>query len=167
MAENPQQLDRSWNLQSNFATGPVVVDKLVPPNYGRIRTPFVYTWRHQSIDNVFDWGANQHSLYLPESLRVIGSIYLRIELPVLASSTYKKYPGLYIIKSLRFLSAGQEIYTCDYADFLTDYCQSLTEEHLKNFRKTYLGCVGGASIVTRVVLLHPAAELGLHGEERL
>ena len=154
MAENPQQVIRSWNLQSNFATGPVVVDKLVPPTYGRIRTPFVYTWRHQSISDTLNWGEKQFSIYLPESLRVVGSIYLRIELPVLASGVYKDYPGLYIIDSLRFMSAGQEVYTCDYADFLSDYCQSLTEEHLKNFRKTYLGhSGGGASLAKRTVLL--------------
>ena len=154
MAENPQQIIRSWNLQSNFATGPVVVDKLVPPTYGRIRTPFVFTWRHQSISDTLDWDQKQFSIYLPESLRVVGSIYLRIELPPLASGTYKDYPGLYIIKSLRFMSAGQEVYTCDYADYMSDYCQSLTEEHLKNFRKTYLGHTqGAASLDERVVLL--------------
>ena len=154
MAENPQQIIRSWNLQSNFATGPVVSDKLVPPTYGRIRTPFCYTWRHQSINDTLDWDSKQFSIYLPESLRVVGSIYLRIELPVLQSGTYKAYPGLYVIKSLRFMSAGQEVYTCDYADYISDYCQSLTEEHLKNFRGTYLGHTQGSlSLDARVVLL--------------
>ena len=92
--ENPENIIRSWNVQSNFAAGPVVADRLVPPQYGRIRTPFVQTWREEA------------GIYLPESLRVI-------ELPV-ANATYKDYPGLYAIKTIRLLSAGQEVYTCDY-----------------------------------------------------
>ena len=151
--ENPRQIIRSWNLQSNFATGPVTVDKLVPPTYGRIRTPFVHTWREESITGV-KWGKKQHSISLPESLRVVGAIYLRIELPALGNGTYKAYPGLYIIDNIRLMSAGQEVYTCDYADFLSDYCQSLTEEQLRNFRGTYLGHSGaGLTLNSRTVLL--------------
>ena len=152
--ENPRQIIRSWNLQSNFATGPVVVDKLVPPTYGRIRTPFVFTWREEALATTLTWGAKQHSIYLPESLRVVGSIYLKVKLPVIGNGTYKDYPGLYIIDTIRIMSAGQEVYTCDYADFLTDYCQSLSEEHLRNFRGTYLGhSQGAASLDARTVLL--------------
>ena len=111
--ENPENIIRSWNVQSNFAAGPVVADRLVPPQYGRIRTPFVQTWREEAVSSTLDWGANNFSIYLPESLRVVSSMYLRIQLPV-ANSAYKDYPGLYAIKTIRLLSAGQEVYTCDF-----------------------------------------------------
>ena len=78
--ENPQNIIRSWNLQSNFATGPVVADKLTPPQYGRIRTNFVNTWREEKVDSRLDWGVSNFSVYLPESLRVVASIYLRVSL---------------------------------------------------------------------------------------
>ena len=122
--ENPQNIITSWNLQSNFATGPVVVDKLVPPRYARIRTNFIQTWREEALTSQLDWGKTVN-IYLPESLRVVSSIFLRIPLPVLGSASYKAYPGLYAIKEIRLLSAGQEVYPCRYADFLVDYCQSL------------------------------------------
>ena len=34
MAENPQNIIRSWNVQTNFAGGPVTYNKLVPPPMG-------------------------------------------------------------------------------------------------------------------------------------
>ena len=107
MAENPQNIIRSWNLQTSFATGPVVTDKLVPPPYGRIRTNFVQTWRTQALSNV-DWGVQNFSIYLPESLRVVSAIYLKLEVPANGSASYKAYPGLYAIRSMRLLSGGQE-----------------------------------------------------------
>ena len=149
--ENPQNIITSWNLQSNFATGPVTVDKLVPPRFTRIRTNFVQTWREEALTSQLDWGKTVN-IYLPESLRVVSSIFLRIPLPVLGSASYKAYPGLYIIKEIRLLSAGQEVYTCRYADFLADYCASLNNQTLKNFAKTYLG-TDTASLDARVVML--------------
>ena len=149
--ENPQNIITSWNLQSNFATGPVTVDKLVPPRFTRIRTNFVQTWREEALTSQLDWGKTVN-IYLPESLRVVSSIFLRVPLPVLGSASYKAYPGLYIIKEIRLLSAGQEVYTCRYADFLADYCASLNNQTLKNFAKTYLG-TDTASLDARVVML--------------
>ena len=57
-SENPKNIIRSWNLQQNFASGPIVQDSLTPPVYGRIRTPFVGTWREQQLENALDWEAN-------------------------------------------------------------------------------------------------------------
>ena len=139
MAENPQNIIRSWNLQTNFATGPVVQDKLVPPKFGRIRTNFVTTWREENITNL-DWDASNVSVYLPESLRVVSSIYLKVSLPALGGgAAYKPYPALYIIRTLRLLSAGQEVYSCDCGVMFADYLQSLTDEQVTVFGKTYLG----------------------------
>ena len=56
--ENPTNIRNSWGLQSNFANGPIAVNKLVPPTYSRIRTLFLQTWREQSVDNSLDWGKN-------------------------------------------------------------------------------------------------------------
>ena len=138
--ENPQNIIRSWNLQTNFATGPVFQDKLVPPKFGRIRTNFVTTWREENCLPCLDFGAENISVYLPESLRVVSSIYLRIDLPALpGNAAYKDYPALYVIKTLRLLSGGQEIYACDCAVMFGDYLQSLNDEQVRVFGKTYLG----------------------------
>ena len=48
MPSNPQNLIRSWNTQANFANGRVVMDRLTPPAFTRIRTPFVMTWREDN-----------------------------------------------------------------------------------------------------------------------
>ena len=138
-SENPQNIIRSWNTQANFANGRVLMDRLVPPAFSRIRSTFVTTWREDSatVANL-DWGATNFSIYLPESLRVVRAIFLKIECPA-SSANFKAYPGLQIIKTLRVLSAGQEVYTADCERFLVDYCQSLSEEQLKRFSEAYLG----------------------------
>ena len=166
MAENPQNIIRSWNLQTSFATGPVVTDKLVPPPYGRIRTNFVQTWRTQALSNV-DWGVQNFSIYLPESLRVVSAIYLKLEVPANGAASYKAYPGLYAIRSMRLLSGGQEVYTCDrYSDFLSDYYQSLDERQLKYFADCYLGgqtAAGSARTLLLPMLIPNSAYLNRNG----
>ena len=132
--ENPQNIVRSWNTQANFANGRVLMDRLVPPAFSRIRTTFVTTWREDAatVANL-DWDSKNFSIYLPESLRVVRAIFLKVECPLIASTAFKPYPGLQVIKSLRILSAGQEVYTADNERFLVDYCQSLSEEQLNRF----------------------------------
>ena len=128
MAENPQNIIRSWNVQTNFAGGPVTYNKLVPPPYGRIMWNYVQTWREVSAGlGDLDWGAKYFSFYLPKAVRVLGAMYLRIRLPALASGTYKQYPAIYAIKEIRLLSGGKEVYTAPYTLFLADHMQSLTE----------------------------------------
>ena len=104
--ENPQQIIRSWGLTKTFATGPVTVDRLVPPTYGKTRTNFVKTWRTETLGTRLDWGVQNFSYYLPESLRVVSNMYLRIQLPTISGSNFKPYPGLYAVKTVRLLSAG-------------------------------------------------------------
>ena len=79
--ENPQQLIRSWALQGSFANGAVSQDKLVPREFTRIRTPFVNTWRQEQLASTCDWESQAFSWHVPESLRIVSSMFLRIELP--------------------------------------------------------------------------------------
>lgn len=151
--ENPENIIRSWNVQTNFATGPVTADQLVPPQYSRIRTPFLLTWREESCNSTLDWGSQNFSIYLPESLRVVNDIYLRIQLPALASSTYKKHPGLYAIKTIRIVSQGQEVYSCDYMQFMADHLQQYSDEEVLDFGKVFLGTEDALSLDARDVLL--------------
>ena len=152
-SENPQNIIRSWNTQANFANGRVLMDRLVPPAFSRIRSTFVTTWREDSatVANL-DWGSTNFSIYLPESLRVVRAIFLKIEIPA-SSANFKSYPGLQIVKSLRVLSAGQEVYTADCERFLVDYCQSLSEEQLKRFSEAYLGHASPIGTGARTVLI--------------
>lgn len=143
--ENPSQLIRSWALQGSFSSGAVVQDKLVPKRFARIRTPFVNTYRTEAISSQLDWGTQAFSFYLPESLRVISSMFLEIPLPALAGGKlYKTIPGFYAVKRIRFLSAGQESYSCEVGQYLRDYVESLTSEKADRFCKTYLGYVSDA-----------------------
>ena len=153
--ENPQQIIRSWGLQGSFSNGPVVQDKLVPTKFTRIRTPFVQSWREETLSNNLDWGSQSFSYYFPESLRVISAMYLKIHLPSIQTSVYKDNPGMYAIETIRFLSAGQEAYHCDVKQYLRDYLESLNDEHYAPFTETYLGNTGGAASGAARVLLIP------------
>ena len=93
--ENPQNIIRSWNQVQSFNTGPVIEDKLAPVDYGRIRTLFTHTWREEKLSANLDWDSQAFSVYLPESLNVVSSVFLKIDLPALGSDTYKKYPGIF------------------------------------------------------------------------
>ena len=164
--ENPSQIIQSWGLTKNFAAGPTTVDKLVPPTYGKIRTPFVQTWREERLNDSLDWDNTQgFSYYLPESLRVISSMFL-ITCPAISGSNFKPYPGLYAVRTVRLLSAGQEIYTCDVGAFLRDYCESLSDEELESFGRIYLGHTS-ASATARTflipILLPNSAYMQRHG----
>ena len=151
--ENQENIIRSWNVQTNFATGPVTADQLVPPQYSRIRTPFLLTWREEQCNSVLNWGSKNFSVYLPESLRVVNDIYLRIKLPELASTTYRKYPGLFAIKTIRLLSQGQEVYSCDYMAHMADHLQQYSEEELYDFTNCYLGAEDVLSKDARDIML--------------
>ena len=153
--ENNAQIIRSWGLQGSFSSGPVVQDKLVPTKFTRIRTPFVQSWREESLASNLDWGSQSFSYYFPESLRVISAMYLKINLPAIQTSVYKDNPGVYAIETIRFLSAGQEAYHVDVKQYLRDYLESLNDEHYAPFTETYLGNTGGAASGAARVLLIP------------
>jgi len=151
--ENPEQVIRSFALQSAFGGGPVIEDKLVPKEFGRIKSPFVCTWREEQLSNTLNWGSRGFSFYLPESLRVVSSFYLRVQLPPLLNGAhYKKAAGLYVIENLRFLSAGTEAYNLEPALFLRDYLESLDDNHANEFINTYLGGPGGSGAAREVMI---------------
>ena len=156
-------------MQSNFATGPVRQNKLIPPQFGRTESNFITTWREEQVDSRFDWGTRNFSVLLPESLRVLTSIYIRVDLPAITGDVYKPYPALHILDRLTVLSGGQEVYSCDVAVHLADYCQSLSEEQLKIFGQTYLGnetvMTGAARSVMVPVLLPNSSYLGRNGHD--
>ena len=133
--ENPDEIRRSWALQSAWQTGPKVINKLQPPIFGRISVPFVQTWR-ESGQPTLDWGAQSYSTYIPEGVRCISAAYLHIALP---SAEYQAYPGLNIIDTFRLRSAGQIVYEVDYTQMLVDYCESLSDQKLRHFADIYLG----------------------------
>ena len=165
--ENPAQIIRSWGLTKNFAAGPTTVDKLVPPTYGKVRTNFVQTWRQETLGSSLDWGVQNFSYYLPESLRVVSSMFLRISCPGISGHNFKPFPGLYAVKTVRLLSAGQEVYTCDVGAFLRDYCESLSDEELEAFGRIYLGHTPTPSDTARSflipILLPQSAYMQRHG----
>jgi hypothetical protein len=142
--ENPDEIRRSWALQSNWMTGPKVVNKLQPPAFGRVTTPFVQTWR-ENAEPTLDWTTQNFSVYIPEGVRCISSAYLHISLP---SAEYCAYPGLHIIDTFTLRSAGQIVYTYDYNQVLSDYCESLSDQKLRAFADIYLG--GSAASVSGV-----------------
>ena len=154
--ENIQNLIRSWNMMTSWATGPVVEDKLSPEQYGRIRTLYNHTWREDVMPATFDWGSGPVSAFLPESLYVVSSIYLKIEIPEVASSgVFKPFPGIYALKSLRLMSNGTEVYTVDQNLFFHDYLEGLSDEALRAFGTTYLGSekAGEESGAARTVMI--------------
>ena len=165
--ENPAQIMRSWNLQGTFASGEVKYNKLVPQPWKRIDTLFLQTWREETVSNVLDWGAQNFSFYLPESLRVLSSMYLEIQLPALSGGgSYKAFPALYVIDRLRFLTAGREAYTVDVGLHLRDYLESLETEECKQFADLYLGgttATAAARTIMVPILLPNSAYWHRHG----
>ena len=153
--ENPDQIIRSWGNQGSYSSGRVVSDKLVPEKFRRIRTPFVQTWREETLNNSLDWGSQAFSYLLPKGLRVISSMFLKIDLPAVQTTKYKLNPGMYAIKTVRFLSAGQEAYHVDVAQYLRDYLESLSDEHYGPFTRTYLGNEGGTGTTGARTVLVP------------
>jgi hypothetical protein len=151
--ENPQQLMRSWALQGSFANGAVSQDKLVPREFTRIRTPFINTWRQEQLASTCDWESQAFSWHVPESLRIVSSMFLRIELPATGGGNYKAIPGLYVLDQIRFLSQGSESYKCDPALYLRDYIESLSDEAAKRFCATFLGYKASQDGAPRVLMI--------------
>jgi hypothetical protein len=155
MAENPNEIRRSWNLQANWQSGLPVINKLVPIPFQKIALNFVQTWREENVPTL-DWGAKNFSVVIPEGVRCISAVYLEITLP---SAKYRKYPGLYCIKNFRIRSAGNVVYECDYNQYLADHCESLIQQKLDSFSRIYLGgktdSTGAAARTVKLPLLLP------------
>jgi hypothetical protein len=122
-------------LQSQWQTGPRVINKLVPTAFSKIAVNFVQTWREEALPQL-DWGAKNFSVIIPEGIRCFSAAYLEVDLP---QAKYRKYPGLYIIKNFRIRSAGNIVYEADYNQYLADHCESMQQQKLTQFSRIYLG----------------------------
>ena len=150
--ENPASIIKSFNIQGSFSNASITQDRLVPGKWERVRQPFTRTFRESNLPTNVDWGVT-HSYFLPESLRVVGSIFVEITLPALGNGNYKECPGLYAIQEQRFMSAGTESYKVNPALMLREYVSSLSNEEADQFCRTYLGKKDAVDGSARVILV--------------
>ena len=134
---NPQIAIDSLPLTKSFQLGNVVSNKLVPDGFSKSQNFYLKTWREQSCQNS-SWGETWNYV-LPESLNVVSSHFLEIDLNLLAAGTYKKYPGLYAINRIKLLSNGSEVYDLDYKLYMREFLSSLSDEESLAFVNTYMG----------------------------
>ena len=141
--------------QAKFGSGPVTVDKLQPPTYGRVRTNHVNVFRNEALPSTLDWETSNFSYFFPESLQVVSSAFLRVNLPeIAASGEYRHCPGLYVIDSMRVMSGGNTVYEVpSYRTVLRDYLDSLTDEEYNTFTRAHLGWEPSRSDKARTVHL--------------
>ena len=139
-SENVQPLIASWALSSKYNNGPRIEDRLAPPKYKRINTLHTTVWREEACSSTLNWGTANWSYLFPQSLQVVSSAFIRIQLPALTQGAYRKHVGLHCVKSMRLLSAGNTVYEItDLQTYLRDYMESLTDEEFKVFSEAYLG----------------------------
>jgi hypothetical protein len=133
-----------------------------------VKTLHCHTWREEKLNNILDWGSEYFSIVLPESLRVISSVYLKIELPAISNGVFKDYPAIHAIKRVRIMSNASELYTYDPNLFFHDYMESLTEEQLRAFSRAYLGAKdtqdGAARTIMIPFLLPNSSYMGRTGD---
>ena len=153
-SENVQPIIRSYALASRFANGRVVADRLKPPAYRRIATLHQKSWREEPLSTGCDWDVKNFSFLIPESVTVLSSLFLRIELPELAAGkVYKTNPALYCIKDFRLLSGGNVVYEQDLDAAFRDCLESMTEEEFANFSEAHLGYESTPSNAARTVYI--------------
>ena len=136
--EDPTLFLESLPYSSQWNVGPVNRDNLAASSYARIRQPYIARFRTVPVPGSAVVGAQNVSILLPESLQVMLSCYLRIDLPALtaANSTYRKFVGARVLREIRILSAGQQVMACDYRDVMTDYLAAARQQ---SGQKSYVG----------------------------
>ena len=134
---NPQIAIDSLPLTKSFQLGNVEKNKLVPDGFSKSQNFYLKTWREQSCQNG-TWGETWNYV-LPESLNVVSSHFLEIDLPAIGGGNYKKIPGLYAIDRIKLMSNGSEVYDLDYKLYLREFISSLSDEESLQFCDTYLG----------------------------
>ena len=138
--ENLTPIIQSFSMLNAWNNGRAVKDPLTPSHFYRKPTLFQKAWRTEKASSNLDWGSENFSYLLPESLTVLSSAFLRIELPAVGNGAfYRKNPGMYAVERVRVLSSGNVVYEADPRTFLRDYLESLSNEEYKTFCKTYLG----------------------------
>ena len=140
MSENLNQIVNSFNLNSKFSQGVVESDRLLPSAHRVTQTQYLNTWRRVR-DSGLDYGTSRHIFQLPETCRVISSIFLEIDLPALSGEkTYVQNVGCHIIKTLQIRSNSNVVYDVNhYSETLRDYLESLSTEAYAAFCDAYLG----------------------------
>jgi hypothetical protein len=139
-SENVEPLIASWALSSKYNNGPRIEDRLAPPKYKRINTLHTTVWREEACTSTLNWGTSNWSYLFPQSLQVVSSAFLRIELPAATQGAYKKRVGLHCVKSMRLLSGGNTVYeVTDFKTYLRDYMESLSDEEFNVFSEAYMG----------------------------
>ena len=152
--EDPTLFLESLPYSSQWNVGPVNRDNLAATAYARVRQPYIARFRTIPLPASAVVGAKNVSILLPESLQVMLSCYLRIELPELtAGATYRKFVGARILREIRVLSAGQQVMSCDFRDVMTDYLTNLERSAYESFVNTHLGGRATESATARTILL--------------
>ena len=134
---NPQIVLDSFALSKSFQLGDAKPNKLIPNAFTKSQNLFLKTWREQSVQNG-DWGTTWNFV-TPESLNVVSSHFLEIDLPAIGGGSYKSNPGMYCIDEIKLLSNGSEVYTLDFKMYMREFLSSLTNEEYGQFTSTYLG----------------------------
>ena len=146
--ENTQPILKSFSLGSRFQNGKSIADPLQPPSFSRKPTLSLKTWRSEALNSTLDWGSENFVYEIPQSTKIVSSIYLKIKLPELASgAVYRKNPGLYCLKSFHLRSGGNIVYECQLEDMWRSCLESFADEQdFQRYCDTYLG---GESVATK------------------
>jgi len=138
--EDPTLFLESLPYSAQWNVGPVNRDNLAATAYARVRQPYIARFRTIPVPTNFAHTTTDCSFLLPESLQVLLSAYLRIDLPALATGVhYRKFVGARVLREVRVLSAGQQVFSCDYRDVMTDYLTNLERSAYESFCDTHLG----------------------------
>ena len=138
--EDPTLFLESLPYSAQWNVGPVNRDNLAATAYARVRQPYIARFRTIPVPTNFAHTTNDCSFLLPESLQVLLSCYLRIDLPALSGGAhYRKFVGARVLREVRVLSAGQQVFSCDYRDVMTDYLTNLERSAYESFCDTHLG----------------------------
>ena len=153
--ENVTPIISSWGLASRFSTGPKAEDRLLPPKYKSIATPYLLQNRTEICATTLNWGVDNWSYLLPQSTDIVSSLCLEINLPALgAGETYRNNPGMYAIKTFRLLSQGTIVYECDYQTVFRDFLESYRHEaDFQQFCSLHFGWEAVSSADARTVFL--------------
>ena len=138
--EDPTLFLESLPYSAQWNVGPVNRDNLAATAYARVRQPYIARFRTIPVPTNFAHTTSDCSFLLPESLQVLLSAYLRIDLPALATGVhYRKFGGARVLREVRVLSVGQQVFSCDYRDVMTDYLTNLERSAYESFCDTHLG----------------------------
>ena len=155
--EDPTAYIEALPFSNHWAVGAVNRDSLQASAYARVRQPFIGRFRTVPVASTFTIGTKNATFLLPESLQTVLGLYLKVPLAAISTSgvTYKKIPGMRVLRQVRILSAGQQVLECDMRDVLTDYLTNLEEQVYESFCDTHLGGRTASASATTVLIPVP------------